>query len=59
MEIKIEQPKETYDEIGELIHSYYRTTGGDIFDVKNNSFARKYPQLYKLYLSIAAIGLHK
>lgn len=59
MDISIDHPKETYDEIGELIHSYYRTTGGDIFDIKHNSFAKKYPLIYKLYLRIAANGLHK
>lgn len=60
MEIKIEveKPKETYDEIRKLIGQHYNAIMPG-YKLSSDSFQAKYPNLYRLYLRIAANGLHK
>lgn len=55
MGIEIENPKETFDEIAELIHLHYKISGEDIFK-PDTGFIKKYPNIYRLYLQIAAAG---
>ncbi|GAI98341.1 unnamed protein product [marine sediment metagenome] len=54
MEIKVEKPKEIYQEIRGLIDTHYSLPVGS-----KEPFGKEYPQIYKLYLAIAAAGLNK
>ena len=58
-EIKIEKPKDTYNEIRDLIYLHYRAKPRSKFDDLKDGFAVAYPCIYSLYLQIAALGLHK
>jgi len=53
--IQVENPKATFNEIKELIELHYNTLGGKSgFDISSDGFAVKYPDIYRLYLRIAA-----
>lgn len=56
--VEVEKPKETYDEIKKLIGQHYNAILPG-HKLSRDSFQAKYPNLYRLYLSIAARGLRK
>lgn len=55
--IEIENPKDTYNEIAKLIRAHFRKVPARYKD--ENGFAATYPNVYRIYLRIAATGLHK
>lgn len=54
--VEIEKPGEIYKEIKKLIGVHY--TGQSEVEA-GASFITQYPELYRLYLRIAALGLNK
>lgn len=52
IKIEVEKPKETYQEIRKLIDTHYSLPIGS-----KESFMKEYPEIYRIYLAIAATGL--
>jgi len=52
IKIEVEKPKETYQEIKKLIDTHYSLPVGS-----KEPFMREYPEIYRIYLAIAAAGL--
>ena len=59
MEVKIDKPKEFYQEVEKLIYAHYRSSPRKGFNVTEDSFAPHFPVIYHLFLEIAALGLNK
>lgn len=57
VKIEIENPKDTYTEIAELIRAHFRKVPARY--KSENGFAFTYPNVYRIYLRIATEGLHK
>ena len=57
MEFEVDEPNDTYHEIKELINLHFKYVTGRYTDEKG--FAATYPNIYRLYLRIAANGLNK
>lgn len=59
MKVEIAKPKEFYKEVGGLIEAHYGSTQPKSFEYPRDSFGKKYPTIYGLFLQIAALGLNR
>lgn len=57
MEVIVENPEEFYKEVEGLIHLHYHQTPRRGFDVTKSGFAVSYPNIYRIFLRITALGL--
>lgn len=55
MDLVIEKPQELYDEIGRQISNHYNVAAG--YDDGHKTFTKSYPELYRIYLGLAARGI--
>ena len=54
--IQVEEPKETYNEIKALIELHYKTLKRSGFNFATDGFDANFPNIYRLFLQIAAHG---
>lgn len=59
IKVEIEEPKDFYREVEQLIHVHYKATPQKGFNNIKDGFAENYPNIYRLFLRIAALGLNK
>lgn len=57
VKVEIEKPKEFYEEVKRLIGYHYNSQSPKNFEYSKDSFAKKYPVIYSLFLTIVALGL--